>query len=161
MDEAAEFLSDILKQCFELSLMGITIPERFGGQEGSFFSTILAVEAIATVDASAAVLLDVQNTLVNSALLGWGSDDQQQRFLPQLAKDAVGAYCLSEAGSGSNAFALATRALRESDGYRITGRKLWISNAREAGLFLVFANVTRMLATAASPPSSSSATRRD
>ncbi len=140
MDEAAEFRSDILKQCFELGLMAIAIPERFGGQEGSFFSTILAVEAIATVDASAAVLLDVQNTLVNSALLGWGSDDQQQRFLPRLAKDTVGSYCLSEAGSGSDAFALATRALREGDGYRLTGRKLWISNAREAGLFLVFAN---------------------
>ena len=140
MDEAAEFRSDILKQCFELGLMGITIPERFGGQEGSFFSTILSVEAIATVDASAAVLLDVQNTLVNSALLGWGTDDQQQRFLPRLAKDTVGSYCLSEAGSGSDAFALATRALREGDGYRLTGRKLWISNAREAGLFLVFAN---------------------
>ena len=140
MDEAAEFRSDILKQCFELGLMGITIPERFGGQEGSFFSTILAVEAIATVDASAAVLLDVQNTLVNSALLSWGSDDQQQRFLPRLAKDTVGSYCLSEAGSGSDAFALATRALGEGDGYRLTGRKLWVSNAREAGLFLVFAN---------------------
>ena len=140
MDEAAEFRADILKQCFELGLMGITIPERFGGQDGSFFSTILAVEAIATVDASAAVLLDVQNTLVNSALLSWGSDDQQQRFLPRLAKDTVGSYCLSEAGSGSDAFALAARALKEGDGYRLTGRKLWVSNAREAGLFLVFAN---------------------
>ena len=140
MDEAAEFRSDILKQCFELGLMGITIPERFGGQEGSFFNAVVAVEAISTVDASAAVLIDVQNTLVNTVLLRWGTEDQQQRFLPRLAGDTVGSYALSEAGSGSDAFAMAARAVEEADGYRITGRKLWISNAREAGLFLVFAN---------------------
>ena len=140
MDEAAEFRSDILKQCFELGLMGITIPERLGGQEGSFFSAVVAVEAISTVDASAAVLVDVQNTLVNTVLLRWGTEDQQQRFLPRLARDTVGSYALSEAGSGSDAFAMATRAVEEADGYRISGRKLWISNAREAGLFLVFAN---------------------
>ncbi len=141
MDEAAEFRSDILKQCFELGLMGITIPERFGGQEGSFFNAVVAVEAISTVDASAAVLIDVQNTLVNTVLLRWGTEDQQQRFLPRLARDTVGSYALSEAGSGSDAFAMATRAVAEGEGYRLTGRKLWISNAREAGLFLVFANV--------------------
>ena len=140
MDEAAEFRSDILKQCFELGLMGITIPEQFGGQEGSFFNAVVAVEAISTVDASAAVLVDVQNTLVNTVLLRWGSADQQQRFLPRLARDTVGSYALSESASGSDAFALATRAMEEGEGYRITGRKLWISNAREAGLFLVFAN---------------------
>ena len=140
MDEAAEFRSDILKQCFELGLMGITIPERFGGQEGSFFTAVVAVEAISTVDASAAVLVDVQNTLVNTVLLRWGTEDQQQRFLPRLARDTVGSYALSEAGSGSDAFAMATRAVEEDDGYRISGRKLWVSNAREAGLFLVFAN---------------------
>lgn len=140
MDDAAEFRSDILKQCFELGLMGITIPERLGGQEGSFFTAVVAVEAISTVDASAAVLVDVQNTLVNTVLLRWGTEDQQQRFLPRLARDTVGSYALSEAGSGSDAFAMATRAVEEDDGYRITGRKLWISNAREAGLFLVFAN---------------------
>ena len=140
MDEAAEFRSDILKQCFELGLMGISIPEQFGGQEGSFFNAVVAVEAISTVDASAAVLVDVQNTLVNTVLLRWGSADQQQRFLPRLARDTVGSYALSESASGSDAFALATRAMEEGEGYRITGRKLWISNAREAGLFLVFAN---------------------
>ena len=140
MDEAAEFRSDILKQCFELGLMGITIPEQFGGQEGSFFNAVVAVEAISTVDASAAVLVDVQNTLVNTVLLRWGSADQQQRFLPRLARDTVGSYALSESASGSDAFALATRAMEEGEGYRITGRKLWISNALEAGLFLVFAN---------------------
>ena len=141
MDEAAEFRRETLQQCFELGLMGIGIPERFGGQDGSFFSTILAVEAIATVDASAAVFLDVQNTLVNNALLGWGTAEQQQQFLPRLAKDTVGSYCLSEAASGSDAFALATRAVEQGDDYIISGSKLWISNAREAGLFLVFANV--------------------
>ena len=141
MDEAGLFRKDLLHEFFELGLMGIEIPEEHGGQGGSFFQTVLAVEELAKVDPSASVIVDVQNTLCNSALLKWASEDQKRRYLPRLSKDTVGCYALSEAGSGSDAFALATRATERGDHFRLTGRKLWITNAAEAGLFLVFANV--------------------
>ena len=141
MDEAGLFRKDLLHEFFELGLMGIEIPEEHGGQGGSFFQTVLAIEELAKVDPSASVIVDVQNTLCNSALLKWGSEDQKRRYLPRLSKDTVGCYALSEAGSGSDAFALVTRAVEDGDHFRLTGRKLWITNAAEAGLFLVFANV--------------------
>ena len=128
------------RQLFELGLMGIEIPEEYGGQGGTFFQAVLAIEELAAVDPAAAVVVDVQNTLVNNALLRWGNEEQKQRWLPRLAADTVGAYALSEAGSGSDAFALATRAVDDGDHYVLTGRKLWITNAAEAGLFLMFAN---------------------
>jgi alkylation response protein AidB-like acyl-CoA dehydrogenase len=140
MDEKAEFRKDLLKQLFDLGLMGIEIPEEFGGQGGTFFQAVLAVEEIAAVDPSAAVIVDVQNTLVINALLRWGSDEQKRRWLPRLAADTVASYALSEAGSGSDAFSLATRATPDDGGWRLTGRKLWITNAAESGLFLLFAN---------------------
>ncbi|MGC9970358.1 MAG: acyl-CoA dehydrogenase [Bryobacteraceae bacterium] len=140
MDEAGVFRPDLLRQFFELGLMGIEAPEEYGGQGGTFFQAVLAVEELAAVDASAAVIVDVQNTLVLNALLHWASDEQKRRYLPRLARDTVGAYALSEAGAGSDAFALATRAVEQEDAYSLTGRKLWITNAHEAGVFLVFAN---------------------
>ena len=140
MDEAGLFRKDLLDEMFELGLMAIEAPEEYGGQGGSFFQAVLAVEELAAVDPSAAVIVDVQNTLVLNALLRWADDDQKLRYLPRLAADTVGAYALSEAGAGSDAFALATRAVADGDTYRLTGRKLWITNAHEAGLFLVFAN---------------------
>ena len=141
MDEAAEFKPELIEQFFQLGLMGIGIPERYGGQEGSFFMAVLAVEALATVDPAAAVIVDVQNTLVNNAILRWGTDEHKKRYLPRLCQDTVGAYALSEANSGSDAFALASKAEDCGDHYEITGRKLWTSNAKEAGIFLVFASV--------------------
>jgi butyryl-CoA dehydrogenase/short/branched chain acyl-CoA dehydrogenase len=141
MDEAALFRKDLLRQFFELGLMAIEVPEEYGGQGGTFFQAVLAVEELAVVDPSAAVIVDVQNTLVLNALLRWGNEEQKRRCLPRLASDTVGAYALSEAGSGSDAFALAARAVEDGDQYLLTGRKLWITNAYEAGLFLVFANV--------------------
>ncbi|MGA3024241.1 MAG: acyl-CoA dehydrogenase [Bryobacteraceae bacterium] len=140
MDEAGVFRKDLLREMFELGLMGVEIPEEFGGQGGSFFLAVLAIEAIAEVDPSAAVIVDVQNTIVNNVLLRWGASEQKAKYLPRLAADTVGAFALSEAGSGSDAFALATRAVREGDGFRLRGRKLWITNAAEAGIFLLFAN---------------------
>ncbi len=121
--------------------MGIEVPEAFGGGGASFFHAVLAVEALSRVDPSIGVLVDVQNTLVINALARWGSDDIKRRYLPRLASTTVGAYCLSEAGSGSDAFALQTRAVAVEDGYRLTGRKLWITNGNEADVFLVFANL--------------------
>jgi short-chain 2-methylacyl-CoA dehydrogenase len=141
MDESGLFRKDLLHEFFELGLMGIEIPEEYGGQGGSFFQTVVAIEELAKVDPSASVIVDVQNTLCNSALLKWANEDQKRRYLPRLSKDTVGCYALSEAGSGSDAFALATRAVADGDDFRLTGRKLWITNAAEAGLFLVFANV--------------------
>lgn len=141
MDEKGAFRKDLLKQMFDLGLMGIDIPEEYGGQGGHFFQSVLAVEEMAAVDPSAAVIVDVQNTLVNNAVIRWASEDQKRRYLPRLATDTLGAYALSEAGSGSDAFALATRAVDQGDHFLLTGRKLWITNAGEAGLFLVFANV--------------------
>lgn len=141
MDEAGVFRKEILKQMFDLGLMGIEIPEEYGGQGGTFFQAVLAVEELAVVDPSAAVIIDVQNTLVNNAMLRWGNAEQKRRYLPRLAADTVGAYALSEAGSGSDAFALTTRAEDRGSHFELTGRKLWITNAAEAGLFLLFANV--------------------
>jgi len=141
MDDAQQFAPELLQQLFELGLMGIEIPEPLEGAGGSFFDAVLAIEAISTVDPAVAVLVDVHNTLVVNALRRRGSEAQQQRWLPRLATDTPGAYALSEAGSGSDAFALQTRAEPADGGYRLSGRKLWISNAREAGLFLVFATV--------------------
>jgi len=140
MDEAAVFRKDILQQFFELGLMGIEIPEEYGGQGGSFFQCVLAVEELSAVDPSAGVIVDVQNTIVNNAILRWANADQKQRYLPRLSQDTVASYALSEAGSGSDAFALATRAVEDGDRFLLTGRKLWITNAAEAGLFLLFAN---------------------
>ncbi len=140
MDDAGVFRKDILRQFFELGLMGIEIPEQYGGQGGTFFQCILAVEELSAVDPSAGVIVDVQNTIANNAILRWANADQKQRYLPRLASDTVASYALSEAGSGSDAFAMATRAVEDSDGFRLTGRKLWITNAGEAGLFLLFAN---------------------
>jgi butyryl-CoA dehydrogenase/short/branched chain acyl-CoA dehydrogenase len=140
MDEAALFRKDILDRFFELGLMAIEIPEEYGGQGGTFFEAVLAVEELAAVDASAAVIVDVQNTLVLNALARWASEEQKRRYLPGLASGTVGAYALSEAGAGSDAFALATRATRQGDDYLLNGRKLWITNAYEAGVFLLFAN---------------------
>ena len=141
MDERAALRPELLRECFELGLMALEAPEELGGQEGSFFTAILAIEALAEVDPALAVVVDVQNTLVVNALMRYGSDEQKSRYLPKLAEEWVGAYALSEAGSGSDAFALQTRAEEAGDAYRLTGRKLWISNAAEAGLYLVFATI--------------------
>jgi alkylation response protein AidB-like acyl-CoA dehydrogenase len=140
MDAAGVFRKDLLHEMFELGLMGIEIPEEYDGQGGNFFQAVLAVEALATVDPSAAVIIDVQNTIGNNVILRWGSEDQKRRYLPKLATEVVASFGLSEAGSGSDAFALATCATQRGDEYFITGRKLWITNAAEAGLFLLFAN---------------------
>jgi short/branched chain acyl-CoA dehydrogenase len=140
MDEAGVFRKDIIRQFFEIGLMGIEIPEQYGGQGGSFFQCVLAVEELSAVDPSAGVIVDVQNTIVNNALIRWATEEQKQRYLPRLAEDTVSSYALSEAGSGSDAFALATRAVDAGDHFLLTGRKLWITNAAEAGLFLLFAN---------------------
>lgn len=141
MDEAGVFRKDIIRQFFDLGLMAIEIPEEYGGAEGSFFQAVLAVEELSAVDPSAGVIVDVQNTIVNNAILRWASAEQKQQYLPRLATDTVACYALSEAGSGSDAFALATRAEDRGDHYELTGRKLWITNAAEAGLFLLFANI--------------------
>jgi short-chain 2-methylacyl-CoA dehydrogenase len=141
MDEKGKFSADLIQQFFELGLMGVAIPEEYGGQGGSFFNSILAVEELSRADASAGVVVDVQNTLVNNAIMRWGNDEQKKRYLPKLAADTVGAYALSEAGSGSDAFGLATRAEARGDGFVLKGQKLWITNGAEAGLFVVFANV--------------------
>ena len=141
MDEAGVFKKDIIQKFFEMGLMGIDIPEEYGGQGGTFFQSILAIEEIAAVDPSAGVIVDVQNTLVTNALQRWASEAQKKKYLTRLAKDTVGSYALSEASSGSDAFALQTRAIDKGDHYLLTGRKLWITNAAEAGLYLVFANV--------------------
>ncbi len=140
MDEAGELEPAILHQLFEFGLMGIEVPEDLGGQGGSFFDAVLAVQALSRVDPSVAVVVDVQNTLVLNALLRWADESQRSRILPRLSRNTVCSYALSEAGSGSDAFALQTRADRTSSGFVLNGRKLWITNAREAGLFLVFAN---------------------
>src|SRR5208283_3476020 len=140
MDESGVFKKELLTEMFELGLMGIEIPEEYGGQGGNFFQAILAVEALASVDPSAAVIADVQNTIANNILLRWGNAEQKRRYFPKLAKDTVASFALSEAGSGSDAFALATRAVRDGDHFRLTGRKLWITNAAEAGIYFLFAN---------------------
>src|SRR6266404_695419 len=141
MDEKGVFDHALIEQFFQLGLMGIEIPEQYGGAGGSFFEAILAVEELSRADASAGVVVDVQNTLVNNALLRWATADQKKRYLPRMAADTVGAYALSEAGSGSDAFALQTRAELKGSNYVLNGRKLWITNAKEAGIFVLFATV--------------------
>jgi alkylation response protein AidB-like acyl-CoA dehydrogenase len=141
MDEHAKIPQELLTKLFGLGVMGIEIPDQYGGGGARFFHAVLAVEALSAVDPSVGVLVDVQNTLVVNAILRWGSDEIKQRYLPRLAADTVGAYALSEAGAGSDAFALATRAAEDGSHFVITGRKLWITNGHEAGLFIVFANV--------------------
>jgi alkylation response protein AidB-like acyl-CoA dehydrogenase len=141
MDEVAVFSKDLIAEFFEMGLMSIEIGEEYGGQGGSFFQSIIAIEEIARVDPAAAVIVDVQNTLFINALLRWGNQDQKSRYLPGITRDKVCAYALSEAGSGSDAFGLATQARLDGDHYRLSGRKLWITNAGEAEYFLVFATV--------------------
>jgi short-chain 2-methylacyl-CoA dehydrogenase len=125
---------------FDMGLMGIDVPEQYGGQGGQFFQAILAIEEIAAVDPSAAVIVDVQNTLFHNAIMRWATEEQKRQYLPRTTSKMLGAYALSEAGSGSDAFAMQTRAVKDGDSYRINGRKLWITNSAEAGLFLLFAN---------------------
>jgi len=141
MDEKGVFDHAIIDQFFQLGLMGIEVPEQYGGAGGSFFESILAVEEVSAVDPSAGVIVDVQNTLVNNALLRWATDEQKKRYLPRMAANTVGAYALSEAGSGSDAFALQTRAQLKGDEYVLNGRKLWITNGKEAGLFVLMATI--------------------
>ena len=141
MDEHARMSPALVGQLFELGTMGIEVPEAYGGAGGRFFHSVLAVEELSRVDPSVGVLVDVQNTLVINALLRWGTDEIKKRFLPRLAADTVGAYALSEAGSGSDAFALTTRAVEDGDAVVLSGRKLWITNANEAGIFIVFATL--------------------
>src|SRR3984893_10764899 len=140
MDEQGHFDPELTKQCFDLGLMGIETPEEFGGAGGSFFQAILAVEELSRVDASVGVFVDVQNTLVNNALIRWGNPEQKQKYLTQLASEKVGAYALSEASSGSDAFAMQTRAVDKGDHFVVNGRKLWITNGKEAEIFVLFAN---------------------
>ena len=141
MDERGVFEQNLIHQFFQLGLMAIEVPEQYGGGGGKFFEAILAVEELSRADASAGVVVDVQNTLVNNALLRWATEEQKKRYLPRMAADTVGAYALSEAGSGSDAFALQTRAELKGSDYVLTGRKLWITNGKEAGIFILFATV--------------------
>src|SRR5437867_27524 len=141
MDEEAKLEASLIPELFQLGLMGIHVPEAYDGAGGSFFMSVLAVEEISRVDASFGVFIDVQNTLVNNAIMRWANEDQKNSYLPRLCKELVGAYALSEAGSGSDAFALACKAADRGDHYALNGRKLWITNAAEAGVFIVFATV--------------------
>ena len=141
MDEKAVFDHGLIDQFFQLGLMGIEVPEQYGGAGGKFFESILAVEELARADASAAVIVDVQNTLFGNAILRWATEDQKKRYLPKLTTDMLGAYALSEAGSGSDAFALQTKAELKGNEFVLNGRKLWITNSKEAGLFILFATV--------------------
>jgi butyryl-CoA dehydrogenase/short/branched chain acyl-CoA dehydrogenase len=141
MDENEAYAPGLTEKLAELGLMGIEVPEEFGGAGGSFFEAILAVEALSAVDASVGLIVDIQNTLCVNALLRWGTEAQKRQWLPKMARGMICSYALSEAGSGSDAFAMETRAVKTETGYRLSGRKMWISNAREAGVFLVFANL--------------------
>ncbi|HET9409108.1 MAG TPA: acyl-CoA dehydrogenase [Candidatus Sulfotelmatobacter sp.] len=141
MDEKGVFEKSLIHEFFQLGLMGIEVPEQYGGSGAKFFEAILAVEELSRVDASAGVIVDVQNTLVNNALLRWGNEEQKKRYLPRMATELVGAYALSEAGSGSDAFAMQTRAAQKGGDYVLNGRKLWITNGKEAGLFVLFATI--------------------
>jgi butyryl-CoA dehydrogenase/short/branched chain acyl-CoA dehydrogenase len=141
MDESQQMDAGIIKKLFELGLMGIEIPEEYGGAGGTFFNAILAVEEISAVDPSVGVMVDVQNTLCINALVRWANDEQKKKYLPRLASNTIGSYALSEAGSGSDAFALQARATKRGDDYVLNGQKLWITNAKEAGLFIVFATL--------------------
>jgi alkylation response protein AidB-like acyl-CoA dehydrogenase len=140
MDEHAKIAPELVAKLFDLGVMGIEVPDAYGGAGATFFHSVLAVEALSRVDPSIGVLVDVQNTLVINAVLRWGSDDVKRRYLPKLAANTIGAYALSEAGAGSDAFAMAARASEREGDFVITGRKLWITNGNEAGLFIVFAN---------------------
>jgi len=140
MDEQGAFDSDLLPSLFDMGLMGIEVPETYGGSGADIFTACLAIEALAMVDPSLSVLVDVQNTLVNNALIRWGTDAQKERYLPKMTSSWIGSYCLSEAGSGSDAFALKMRADLNGDTWTLNGQKLWITNAAEASLFLVIAN---------------------
>jgi len=141
MDEKGVFDKELLQQFFQLGLMGIEVPEQYGGGGGRFFEAILAVEELSCADTTAGVIVDVQNTLVNNALLRWTTEEQRKRYLPRMVADTVGAYALSEAGSGSDAFALQTKAELKGSDYILNGRKLWITNGQEAGVFILFATV--------------------
>ena len=140
MDEHAKMNAGVLKHLFDLGLMGVETPEEYGGAGASFFTAIIGVEELSRVDPSVGVLMDVQNTLVNNALIRWGSPEQKKKYLTRLASDTVGAYALSEAGSGSDAFAMQTKAVDQGDHYVLNGQKLWITNGVEAEIFVVFAN---------------------
>ena len=140
MDHDAKMSPDLIREFFDLGVMGIEVPDQWGGAGSSFFTAVLVVEELSHVDASCGVIVDVQNTLVNNILLRWGNEDQKSKYLSMLARDTVGAYALSEAGSGSDAFALATKAEDKGDHWVLNGQKLWITNAAEAGVFVVFAN---------------------
>src|SRR5512138_713837 len=142
MDEHAKIQPDLLPRLFDLGVMGIEVPEAYGGAGATFFHSVLAVEALSRVDPSIGVLVDVQNTLVINALLRWATEAQKTAYLPKLASGTIGAYALSEASSGSDAFALGSRATEQGNGFILNGRKLWITNANEADLFIVFANVS-------------------
>jgi alkylation response protein AidB-like acyl-CoA dehydrogenase len=141
MDEAQQMDAGLVREMFSLGLMGVVVPEEYGGAGGSFFDAVLAVEALSAVDPAVGVLVDVQNTLCANAIVRWATEEQKRRYLPRLAAEMVGAYALSEAKSGSDAFALETRAVRRGDDYVLNGQKLWITNAKEAGLFVVFATI--------------------
>src|SRR4051794_14175325 len=141
MEHAGKLDPDLIKQCFELGLMAIESPEEYGGAGSTIFNAIVAIEELARVDASVSVFVDVHNTLVTNAFMCWANDDQKRRYLPQMAESRVGAYALSEAASGSDAFALKTRAVDKGDHYELAGQKLWITNGNEAEIFIVFATV--------------------
>ncbi len=143
MDQRAQMDREVIEACFEMGLMGIEVPEQYGGQGGTFFQAVLAVEELARVDPAVAVMVDVQNTLFQNMVLRWGSDALKEWILPKVTSEMVAAYCLSEAGSGSDAFALACEAKEDGDAYLLTGHKLWITNAGEAGVFAVFATVDK------------------
>lgn len=145
MDEEATFDKELVKKFFDLGVMGIEIPEEYGGAGSTFFNSVLLIEEFGKVDASASVLVDVQNTLVNNALVKWGSKELKDKYLPKMATEWVGSYALSEAGSGSDAFALETKAEDKGDHYVLNGRKLWITNGNEANLFIIFANINKEL----------------
>ncbi len=141
MDEAGAFRKELIPRFFELGLMGIEVPEQWGGADGNIFLAALAIEELAKVDASAAIYVDVHNTLVNNAVLRWASEEQKARYFPRLTADLLGAFALSEPNSGSDAFALEARATKTATGWELTGRKLWITNGAEAGFFIIFANI--------------------
>jgi butyryl-CoA dehydrogenase/short/branched chain acyl-CoA dehydrogenase len=143
MDREGVFKRELIDKFFAQGFMGLEVPEAYGGSGGTFFMAVLAIEEFSRVDASAGVVIDVQNTLVSNALMRWGSEAQKKAFLPRLAQDTVGAYALSEPGSGSDAFSLATQAKEAGEHYVLNGRKLWITNAKEAGIFILFATVNR------------------
>src|SRR6187402_1215947 len=141
MEHASKLDSDLIKQCFELGLMAIESPEEYGGAGSTIFNAIVAIEELARVDASVSVFVDVHNTLVTNAFMRWANDDQKKRYLPQMAESRVGAYALSEAASGSDAFALKTRAVDKGDHFELNGQKLWITNGNEAEIFILFATI--------------------